>query len=226
MSIISFSLKHLGLQVSHDLRINSVCIQCVRWKRKPRWLPTAKSRLFRIPERPKIDEREEIELKRLHDRYKTEVRSVRRYFTEEFAKSSATSIAAQQETKDEEEEHQRCMKVNEEWNRQVALIREKRLLQEQEAKRELILAQMTAFEEDQKKRMEEVEQIVREEKERAKFYITSENIDKAIEDALANPVDHNFAIDLQGNIYRGRKTKPTDVPPDEVEKIQIQGQVF
>lgn len=71
------NLQYLGLQVWNDLKLSPVCIQCVRWKRKPRWLPVAKSKLFRIPERPKIDESEDIELKRLHDRYRTEMRSVR-----------------------------------------------------------------------------------------------------------------------------------------------------
>jgi small subunit ribosomal protein S26 len=49
----------------------------VRWKRKPRWLPVAKSKMFRIPERPKIPENERIELKRLNDRYNTHMRAVR-----------------------------------------------------------------------------------------------------------------------------------------------------
>lgn len=61
--------------------------------------------------------------------------------------------------------------------------------------------------------------------ERAKFYITADNIDRAIEDALASPVDHNYAIDLEGHIYRGHKTKPSDVPPEELEKIQVQEQI-
>lgn len=42
---------------------------------------------------------------------------------------------------------------------------------------------------------------------------------------MASPVDHNYAIDLEGHMYRGRKTKPSDVPPDELEKIKVQGQV-
>jgi hypothetical protein len=44
------------------------------------------------------------------------------------------------------------------------LLREQRLLQEQEARRESILAKLVAAEERQKERMEKAEQMVREEK--------------------------------------------------------------
>lgn len=40
----------------------------------------------------------------------------------------------------------------------------------------------------------------------SKTYILKENLDQAIEHALANPVDYNFAIDLQHNILHGRVT--------------------
>lgn len=225
INAIGCNFKYLGLQVASDLTINSVCVYCVRWKRKPRWLPVAKSKMFRIPERPKIPENERNELKRLHDRYNTHMRAVRKYFAQEFRESSATSLAALLETKDEEEKHLLCMKENEEWNKQVALLREQRLIKLQEARQESILAKKVAFEERQKEWLEKAEQLVREEKERAKFYITADNIDEAIEEALASPVDHNYAIDLEGHIYRGCKTKPSDVPPDELERIEVQGQV-
>jgi hypothetical protein len=71
------TFKYFGLQVSIDAKISPVCLQFVRWKRKPRWLPVAKSKVFRIPERPKTDESEQIELRRLHDRYRTQMRAVR-----------------------------------------------------------------------------------------------------------------------------------------------------
>jgi len=38
-------------------------------------------------------------------------------------------------------------------------------------------------------------------------------------------VDYNYAIDLEGHIYQGSKTKPSDISPDKLEKIKVQGQV-
>lgn len=37
-------------------------------------------------------------------------------------------------------------------------------------------------------------------------FITPETLDEAIDRALANPIDYNFAIDLQGQQYLGRDT--------------------
>jgi len=50
---------------------NSIYTQCVRWKRKPIWLPTAKSKMFRVPKRPVIPIEEQLELQRLYNNYKT-----------------------------------------------------------------------------------------------------------------------------------------------------------
>jgi hypothetical protein len=88
----------------------------------------------------------------------------RRYFEQEFREASATSSVALQESKDQEEEHLRCMKENEEWNKQVAMLRVQRLTKVQEARRESILAKIIASEKRQKERLENAEQIVQEEK--------------------------------------------------------------
>ena len=56
---------------------NSVFEQSLRWKRKPIWLPTAKSKMFKVPPRPVIPEEEAVEIKRLFNQYRTAVKSVR-----------------------------------------------------------------------------------------------------------------------------------------------------
>ena len=53
------------------------------------------------------------------------------------------------------------------------------------------------------------------------FRIRAEDLDRAIETALQNPIDHEFAIDLQGNIYRGRYTKSIEVPAKDREKVPV-----
>lgn len=37
-------------------------------------------------------------------------------------------------------------------------------------------------------------------------FITPETLEQAIDHAIANPTDYNFAIDLKGNKYEGRDT--------------------
>lgn len=49
---------------------NNLALEFVRWRRKPRWLPVAKSKVFRVPERKHQTEEERVELMRLHNQYK------------------------------------------------------------------------------------------------------------------------------------------------------------
>ena len=45
-------------------------------------------------------------------------------------------------------------------------------------------------------------------------------MEKAIEEAIANPTDYNFAIDDDGHVFRGRNTKPSDVEREEWEQLE------
>ena len=46
-----------------------------------------------------------------------------------------------------------------------------------------------------------------------------EGLEKAIWQALDNPIDYEYSIDLEGHIYPGRYTKATKVPPEERKVI-------
>jgi hypothetical protein len=52
---------------------------------------------------------------------------------------------------------------------------------------------------------------------RSKTYIPKESIGEAVEQALGNTVDYNFAIDTRGNMYRGRTTKSIALKPEQIE---------
>lgn len=192
--------------------------QTVRW-RKPRWVPTAKSKIFRIPERKVFPKEEQIELKRLHDRYNTMMRAVRRHLTEEIQRTSDTSELAMQKAADEELEHQRLMEYNQQENLRVASQREERIRKEFEAD----LARVEATKEKQAKNtlqaQEEAIRLIAETQELVKTFIKREDLEDAIETALANPADYNFAIDEEGYIFRGRNTKPEDVAVEDREKL-------
>lgn len=58
----------------------------------------------------------------------------------------------------------KCMDINDNWNAEVAIEREQRLANEREVRREEILAQLIEKEENKKKRLEVVEEIIRLEK--------------------------------------------------------------
>ena len=73
MLATSLRLSRNLLQSSSELRhlYNPLNLQSIRWRRKPRWLPVAQSKLYRVPERKKIPIEEYSELKTLNAYYKT-----------------------------------------------------------------------------------------------------------------------------------------------------------
>ncbi|XP_017863592.1 PREDICTED: probable 28S ribosomal protein S26, mitochondrial [Drosophila arizonae] len=189
---------------------NNFALEFVRWRRKPRWLPVAKSKLFRVPERKKQTEEERTELMRLHNHYKTQLRSVRQYLREEVVRQQETSTADHivLTPEQEEAEFQRCVEVNAAWNAKIAKEREVRLAKEREEKVAYVQERLEAGKLREEERRERANERVRYEIEQSKTFITRENLDEAIETALANPVDYNFAIDLAGNMIKGRATQP------------------
>ncbi|XP_037815995.1 probable 28S ribosomal protein S26, mitochondrial [Lucilia sericata] len=202
-------LQRLALNESKTGQ-SGFALEFVRWRRKPRWLPTAKSKLFRVPERKQQTPEEKAELLRLHNNYKTQLRSVRQYLREENQRLDETSTAGHfvLTAEQEEAEFQRCLQENEKWNQEIALMREQRLAKEKQEKAEYIKERLRLAKEREEERMEQIEALVKKEKELSKTFITRENLETAIEQALANPVDYNFSIDLHGNMYQGRTNTP------------------
>lgn len=207
---------------------SAFALEFVRWRRKPRWLPVAKSKLYRVPERKEQNAEEKAELMRLHNNYKLQMRSLRQYLREEVLRLNVTSTADHIVLTPEQEEAEfaRCMQENEAWNHKISVERNERLLKERAQQAVKIRERLEAARVREEERMERIEEIVRREKELAKTFITHENLETAIEQALANTVDYNFSIDLQGNIYRGRTTLPdgkgtpanSGVPDNEVRQ--------
>ncbi|KAL1461479.1 hypothetical protein WDU94_013372 [Cyamophila willieti] len=177
--------------------------------RKPIWLPTAPSKRFRVPTRLVLPTHEKRELDRLTKNYKTYNKAMLAYHTDINSKQSVTDpgvIEAQRRA--EEEDWEQSINLNNEWNAEVAIEREQRLAIEKEQKVLQILAQKKAKEQKEKEDLEKAEQAVQAEIENSKTFITRDNIDHYIEQALSSHVDYNFAIDKEGNVYQGKKANP------------------
>lgn len=142
------------------------------------------------------------------------MRSVRAFFREEVEKKK--QIAAEAVTPaDEEAEFQRCSTINEQWNLEIAKNRDERLARENAERAEFIKGRLEAKKIREHETMMKIEETVRREKENSVNFITSANIDEAIEQALANPVDFNFSIDLQGTLYKGNERPGKPAPKEE-----------
>ncbi|KAK2582968.1 hypothetical protein KPH14_009022 [Odynerus spinipes] len=185
------------------LEPNKIYTQCIRWKRKPIWLPTAKSKVFRVATRPKISHEEDIELQRLNNNYRTYMKSLKNYFEIEY-KEGQIQFNEEVVNKAAEEDFIKCSLLNNEWNMRVAEDREIRLRKEREEKKELILQKLVKKEKRDATIEKKVTEHIKKLKEEAPTFITTTNIDKAIEEALANVVNHDFAIDLNGNFHTGK----------------------
>ncbi|KAG5680399.1 hypothetical protein PVAND_009908 [Polypedilum vanderplanki] len=183
---------------SFNLCYNQVCVQSVRYARKPRWLPTAPSKVFRVPERHVLPHDESIEWQRLNNNYRTQINSLRRYLIKE-VEEKKKNREMNATPADEEAEFQRCLAINESWNQDIAKMRTLRIEEENEKRREQILINIENKVERQQKQKEIVEEKIKREQKAAESFITRENIDQAIERALANPISYDFCIDLDGN---------------------------
>ena len=115
---------------------------------------------------------------------------------------------------------------NEEENKRIAALRAKRLLEESERKKILISERLQQFDVSEAEKLERVEVFVDREKQEMENRIREEDLVRAIETALANPIDLEYAIDLKGNIFRGRKTKSKKVNPAYYEQIPLSSESF
>lgn len=142
--------------------------------------------------------------------------SVRLFLREENARKHLI-IQQSMTPADEEAEFQRCKELNDQWNLEAAKVRNARLAEEHAKHREFILGRLEEKKLRDERHLLEIETRVRKEKESLKKIITRENIDQAIEEALASPVDYNFSIDMQGNTYKGNERpgdkKASEAPP-------------
>ncbi|XP_004925783.1 small ribosomal subunit protein mS26 [Bombyx mori] len=195
-------------QSSYLKRTIPLFIQTAGAHRKPRWLPVAKSKVYRIPKRPTTSEEERVELLRLHNNYKTQMRAIRRFYHEDMIKEKSTKDSASSEMSQqlEADEWARCFELNEKWNAEISAAREERRKLEIAKLEEYTLARMEAKDKELQIKIKKASEKIREQKELSKTFITPENLDEAIDLAIANPTDYNYAIDMKGMKFEGRDT--------------------
>ncbi|XP_074602351.1 mitochondrial ribosomal protein S26 [Brevipalpus obovatus] len=184
--------------------------------RKPIWFPTAPSKLFEIREPIHFEPHEEEQLDVLHFNYKNGLRSLQAYLHEHIYMATITAKGfTPEQVREEEEEQRRLIEENRMENMRQKELREKMT---EEFKEEI---EHKAFEKEMERlvlnemEIKEIEKQVEIEIERSKSFITKDNLDEAIEFALNNPVNYEFAIDLRGKTIGATHPyalKPHDIP--------------
>eukprot|EP00092_Neocalanus_flemingeri_P011643 GFUD01012545.1.p1 GENE.GFUD01012545.1~~GFUD01012545.1.p1 ORF type:complete len:230 (+),score=97.52 GFUD01012545.1:121-810(+) len=187
--------------------------------RKPRWIPMARSKMFVDPPKSLVPKEEQEHIAELQEQYMRRMKALHMYLMEDDIKNSDTGEAAMIAAQKEEEEHQMMIKLNEDENELIAVQRVARLKNEAEERKLKIAQELSDFDESETNRLAAVDEMVEKHKAEMEKRIRVEDLEKAIETALANPVDFEFAIDKEGHIFRGRTTKCKKVEPENYETI-------
>lgn len=150
--------------------------------------------------------------------FRTKMKSIRKFLIQEFEKNQSKVSVLHKSPEQLQAEWDECFAKNEAWNAEIVPVRAARLQKEAEARREYVLEKLAGKEQRKQEMRESISETVLQQKTQVGGFITAENIDQAIEFALANPTDHNYAIDLEGNMYKGRESDQ----PVPLKQSQIQ----
>ena len=143
------------------------------------------------------------------------------YLWEDYLRNSDVGQAAILEAEKEEVEHKKLLAENDKMNAEIAEKRRARLAKESEEEAVKIAETLRLADQKKREKIEAANRIIESETEAINNRIRAEDLDRAIETALQNTIDHKFAIDLQGNIYRGRYTKSIEVLDKDREKVPV-----
>jgi len=179
------------------------------YRRKPLWMRTAKSKLFRIPQHPYFPPEEKELIAKLEDEYYIKINSTRKLFQEEMKQKfedEGNTLKKQEESKNE---FLMLLEENRKENEYIKSIREETLERLFQAKHVELLELEENRKAEQEKIKLKVEEIVRKEKEKAASFINYENLESAIEKAMDNPINYNFAINVNGSLkWEGKPPLP------------------
>ncbi|KAJ1212248.1 hypothetical protein NDU88_007555 [Pleurodeles waltl] len=173
--------------------------------RKSRADPPAKSKAGRIKEPPPVDPEELVVVKARYREYGAVLGALRAEFKEEVLRKQyeekVGSLAAER-LKHETEEHRMLMAWNDAENARLCKLREERYVREQQEEEQQKWQEAIALEASLHEFRKEREQEILQLQEEAKHFITPENLDQRIEEALDNPKTYNFAIDKEGRVAK------------------------
>ncbi len=173
----------------------------------------APSKVFKLPPIDYTPPEDVEQVLKLRWQYTDRVAAVSLYI------KNNENVVSKLEQKSQVNEDLDLIKLNEEINAKVAQKRKERLEKEHAEEEIKIKAEVEEFQKKAIRQQREMENVIKQETIALENRIRLEDLESAIEKALDNPVDYEFAIDNDGHIYHGRYTKSVMVSPEEREKI-------
>ncbi|KAK2163759.1 hypothetical protein LSH36_74g01017 [Paralvinella palmiformis] len=177
-----------------------VLTQMARW-RKRRWAtPSYRQRAY--VRKPTLTDPEELnEIRLRYNRYRTMMKSVRRFIVEKrAAKEKEIHSAARMKQEHDAIEH--LLAENDKWNEETAKLR---LVRMEAEEREVIKDQqkkLMEFELMEAERLKKANRYIMEQQSLLKTFINAENLEAEIERALNSKKSFNFVIDKDGLIHK------------------------
>ncbi|KAF6088662.1 mitochondrial ribosomal protein S26 [Phyllostomus discolor] len=195
------ALNHLGVRPPAPLLLPAR-------GRKTRHDPPAKSKVGRVRTPPAVDPTEFYVLTERYRQYRQTVRALRLEFVSEVRrkiKEARTGVLAERKALEDATEHQNLMAWNQAENQRLHELRIERLRQEARE-------QEQRQEEEKARKAQETQAWVQlkerellQLQEEAKNFITRENLDARIEEALDSPKSYNWAITREGQVVRPQR---------------------
>lgn len=173
--------------------------------RKTRHDPPAKSKAGRVATPPAVDPTEFFVLTERYRQYRQTVRALRLEFMSEVRKKlheARAGVQAERKAQEDAAEHRELMAWNQAENQRLHELRLARLRQEalEQERRQAEEAVLQAREAQAWAQLKEQE--VLQLQEEAKTFITRENLEARVEEALDSPKSYNWAITREGLVVR------------------------
>lgn len=170
--------------------------------RKPIWMPTAPSKLFRIAEHTFYDKEEIKQINLLRIAYQAQMESIEKFMNKEFYIPATQSGGIPADFLERElEEDKKNYAENDKINAEVAKRREKYFEDRVRKMEDKVMEEKFAIEEALIEAGQKMSEFVRTTKSVPNSFVTPENIDELIETAMENPVSFEFCIDRRGKKY-------------------------
>ncbi|XP_036900221.1 28S ribosomal protein S26, mitochondrial [Sturnira hondurensis] len=173
--------------------------------RKTRHDPPAKSKVGRVATPPAVDPAEFYVLTERYRQYRQTVRALRLEFVYEVRRKiqeARTGVLAERKALEDATEHQNLMAWNQAENRRLHELRIERLRQEAREQEQRQAEEKARKARETQAWVQLKEQELLQLQEEAKTFITRENMDARIEEALDSPKSYNWAITREGLVAR------------------------
>lgn len=172
----------------------------VRFARKPIWMPTAPSKLFRIPEHKFYTDEESNQIKTIQRALRHQEESIRQYMMDEFYLPATRAGGLPDSFISHEREQDKTMvdKNNEE-NARIRILRERAFDELVSKKQDDLLTRKFEREEELLRVGRETDEFIEQQKADTYSFVTEDTIDQLIDKAMEDCVSYEFCIDRSGN---------------------------